>query len=332
MTKLFWHDLCFSSSMKPKLLHTLAHDENDSVVSIDDAVKGEIYHCPTCSGDMIVRKSGKTGKGSRRPHYAHKASSNCSPETVLHFLFKTQLHNHLEQCLKQGLSVPIKWDCERCRKTHSRPNLLAKAKAIALEKAVGPYRPDLSLIDELGEPFLAIEVVVTHAPEEAALDYYKSKGIHVVEYHVSSQEDLNRPKRFQQFEKTTVCLQPTCPEHGIAMEDLKLVTAMYSCYKCSAPMKICWIEAHSGSRSGPEDFPQEAINAARNEGVQLKSNYSRTRKERCLSHNCPSCRALQGEFHLSTERGYLTPLKEIPLDSKMCDYCLFDRSGRLTNW
>lgn len=318
--------------MKAKLLHTLAHDENQVVVSIDDAVKGDSYYCPTCNGDMIVRRSGKTGKGSRRPHYAHKASSNCSPESVLHFLFKTQLYEHLQKSLSEGQEVPVEWDCEKCGKIHSRPNLLTKTTAIALEQGVGPYRPDLSLYNDSGKPILAIEVVVTHAPEEEAMAYYHSHGVHVLEYHIDSQNDLNNSERFQRFEKSTVCLQPQCKKHGTATEDLALHIAMYNCYKCAAPMKICWMQGHRGFCEGPEYFPAEALTVAQEEGVKLKSNYSRARRERYLSHNCPACGSLQGEFHISQERGYLTPLKKVPLESKMCFECYFDQSGHATNW
>jgi hypothetical protein len=34
---------------------------------------------------MILRKSGKTGQGSRRPHFAHKSvNPDCNPETAIH--------------------------------------------------------------------------------------------------------------------------------------------------------------------------------------------------------------------------------------------------------
>ena len=318
--------------MKAKLLHTLAHDDNQVVVSIDDAVKGESYHCPTCNGDMIVRRSGKTGKGSRRPHFAHKASSNCSPESVLHFLFKTQLFDHLQQSLNEGQEVPVRWDCEKCGHVHSRPNLLAKTKAVRLEKGVGPFRPDLSMYNDAGKPILAIEIVVTHAPEEEAMAYYQSQGIHVIEYHIESQKDLKNLERFRRFEKSTVCLQPRCKKHGTAKEDLALHIAMYHCYKCAAPMKICWIQGHSGFRIGPEYFPDEALRVAQVEGVKLKSNYSRARREHYLSHNCPACDSLQGEYHIREERGCLTPLIKRTLKSKMCFECHFDQSGLATNW
>ena len=44
-------------------------------------------------------------------------------------------------------------------------NLVAGASSVSREKLVGMVRPDISLLDEKGEPVSFIEVVDSHAPE-----------------------------------------------------------------------------------------------------------------------------------------------------------------------
>ena len=81
---------------KLKLLYTSALDSKNTLVTALQAEKGDKYSCPLCQGKMILRKSGKDGPGSRRPHFAHKALTiDCTPEGVLHHSFKMMLANIL---------------------------------------------------------------------------------------------------------------------------------------------------------------------------------------------------------------------------------------------
>lgn len=68
-----------------EILYTSAYDENQKLIKAKDAEKGNNFFCPECKGKMILRKSGKEGKGSKRPHFAHKhLTTNCTAEGVLH--------------------------------------------------------------------------------------------------------------------------------------------------------------------------------------------------------------------------------------------------------
>lgn len=67
-------------------------NEKDNLIHINDAEKGKNYYCLICNNNYILRKSGKTGKGSKRPHFAHnRLTANCTPESVLHYSFKKLL-------------------------------------------------------------------------------------------------------------------------------------------------------------------------------------------------------------------------------------------------
>jgi len=48
------------------------------------------------------------------------------------------------------------------------------------------------LLDEQDCTVAVVEVIVTHAPEQTVLDYYKNNHIAVVSYKLQSDEDVNR--------------------------------------------------------------------------------------------------------------------------------------------
>ena len=67
-----------------KLLYTIAKNEQGLFIKANEAEKGNDFFCPVCSSDLILRKSGNTGKGAKRPHFAHKSlTPNCTPETAV---------------------------------------------------------------------------------------------------------------------------------------------------------------------------------------------------------------------------------------------------------
>jgi len=78
--------------MEKEILYTVALDPQGQLITARNAIKGNAFTCPMCSSVMILKKSGKTGEGTKRPHFAHKSlTPNCTPESVLHFVFKTLL-------------------------------------------------------------------------------------------------------------------------------------------------------------------------------------------------------------------------------------------------
>ena len=83
--------------MASQILYTTAVDTHGNLIHVNDAEKGLDYYCPVCQRRFILRKSGKSGPGSRRPHFAHNDSTpNCTPEGVLHHSFKKHLVELIE--------------------------------------------------------------------------------------------------------------------------------------------------------------------------------------------------------------------------------------------
>jgi hypothetical protein len=159
--------------MVKEILYTTAIDKNGILIHIDKADKGIKYYCPECKTEMILRKSGKTGKGSKRPHFAHnQLTSNCSAESVLHYSFKTMLMDLLENYQLNKNSLLINWSCKECNNQFSG-NLLDKVDSVKIEYRLNDCIPDIALLDVEQNVFAVIEIVVTHQPEEHVLQYYK---------------------------------------------------------------------------------------------------------------------------------------------------------------
>ena len=74
--------------------------------------------------------------------------------------------------------------CNQCSEELT-VNLVAGASSVSREKLVGTVRPDISLLDENGEPVRFIEVVDSHAPEETVHEQALQNGTEVVEIHLS---------------------------------------------------------------------------------------------------------------------------------------------------
>src|SRR6266404_4070884 len=135
------------------LLYTVANDRNGNLIKANDAEKGDDFVCPVCKSELILRKSGKTGKGTKRPHFAHRAlTPNCTPETALHYSFKTLLAEKLRQHIESETSLAISWRCQYCYAEHLG-NLLKKITSIKVEHNMTVCQPDIALFDNNDKVF-----------------------------------------------------------------------------------------------------------------------------------------------------------------------------------
>ena len=155
--------------MKKDILYSLGQTPSGELVHIADADPSGSYQCPSCQQVFVQRRGSR-----KRPHFAHKVlSPNCTPETALHHSFKTLLAEKIQRHLAEERPLPITWDCPKCAGSHAG-NLLKKSVSVALEYRLGERQPDITLFDENQRPVAAIEVVVTHAPEEEALAFFEN--------------------------------------------------------------------------------------------------------------------------------------------------------------
>lgn len=290
---------------KIKLLYTSALDSKSTLVTALQAEKGDKYSCPLCQGEMILRKSGKEGPGSRRPHFAHKAlTPNCTPEGVLHHSFKMMFADILKAKLANNEPFPLSFTCGHCGEVHEA-NLLKITKEIVVEKNLGTCIPDIALIDKNGKPYLAIEIVVTHPPEEESLEYYRKNNISLYRLNIKSDVELddieNRAKKPDEF---WFCKNPKCPICGSYMDIKIMAIGNIKCHRCRQPMKIAMITSSAdlkkkdGNLLTPYYFGDDEILFAEEHGVTIRQCYSKTRTESYLANVCPHCNAFIGEHFM----------------------------------
>lgn len=285
---------------KNNILYSIAMSPAGQLINADDAEKGIDYSCPLCKNPFTLRKGKK-----KRPHFAHKnLSPNCNPETALHYSFKNLLAQKIQEHLNNKEPLKIKWLCTECHEYHSG-NLIKKAVQIKTEYDLGTCRPDIALLGQNNEPVAVIEVIVTHAPEQQALDFYEQNKIAVVPFTLKSDEDIDLLNRsILETDKLDLCTNPKCSTCGNRMARKSFLIVDGECWKCSASMKVgCLLDKNSYIQGYVEtiDFAPSDIGFATEQGCYLKSHYSRTARERYVANTCRSCGAFIGEHYLSRE-------------------------------
>lgn len=292
---------------KPKIeiLYATALNESGSLVHVNEAEKGNSYYCPTCNNDFILKKSGKTGKGSKRPHFAHKnLTTNCTPEGVLHYSFKKLLIDFLEKCTSEDRPLIVNWKCNSCStdypQTNLTTNLLVKTNRIIEEYNLKVCRPDIALLNTEGEVIAAIEIVVTHEPEENVLRYYKENGITLIQINLTSEDDLlNIEEKIINPTIVNLCLKINCPNYMNHVAKKKLMIGQLRCKQCSHLMKVCRVEIDSvfGTIISSKLTNQD-LETAKSNGVLFKKGT----KQRHLIFSCKRCEIMDEQRKLYNKR------------------------------
>lgn len=175
---------------------------NGKIVVADESEKGHEYKCISCNDDMILKKSGNTGPGSKRPHFAHKArteDNKCCPETVLHKTFKELLYEKIEKHIEEKTPIMFNWRCHNCGAKEER-NMLKVANGVSMERRIyanseslleGWRTPDISLYVE-DRPLFVIEIIVTHDIEKNAMEFYRDQGIMILRIYLDKMDDIYR--------------------------------------------------------------------------------------------------------------------------------------------
>lgn len=321
-----------------KLLYTVATDNKGNLIKANDAEKGDEFFCPVCKTELILKKSGKTGKGTKRPHFAHRAlTPNCTPETALHYSFKTLLVEKLKQDIISDKALPISWRCQYCFEEHAG-NLLKKITSVIVEHNMGVCQPDIALFDK-DNVFAVIEVVVTHKPEESVTEYYDKQNIILIQINLKSDQDLDElESKIAKPDIVTTCFNPKCEACGDFQRKTTMTIVDGPCWKCHATMKVAIVAAGNerGTSIGPDKFTNKEIDIARGKGVIINEHYSKTVRRRYLANTCSKCGTFVGDHYLFTN--YHAPAFYGELSSSLleigyhCDNCARiadERSSRL---
>lgn len=133
--------------------------------------------CVGC-GESVILRSGEY----RRAHFAHRTGATCSGgETALHRTAIQVIAEGVVAAAREGRGYPFRLSCEHC--DASREGNLARDPECTVEidrPLSNAIRPDILVRGGDGTPRYVIEVIVTHAPEDAALAEYRRHDLPVI--------------------------------------------------------------------------------------------------------------------------------------------------------
>jgi len=280
--------------MNKEILYTTAIDKNGDIIQINNAEKGMDYYCPLCKKEFILRKSGKTGRGSRRPHFAHnEITPNCTPEGVLHYSFKEMLIALLVKHQVENKPFNFIWICDSCGVKNSG-NLLEKTHSIKREHVLEGCRPDIALLDKEEKVLAVIEVVVSHKPEDSTLQYYRDNKITLIQIDLTAEEDLNKiEEKAKNPNIVDLCLSPKCPHSNRFKIDRKIAVFQKQC-SCFSPIEKyeILIDSVFGKKMSL-DFTDNEINWMKSKaneiGFRIRIAEKRETKEKYPIFVCLNC-------------------------------------------
>jgi len=288
--------------MDKEILHKIAVDKNGNWIYINNAEKGIDYYCPLCKKEFILRKSGKTGKGSRRSHFAHnELTPNCTPEGVLHYLFKKKLIDLLEKYKAENKPFIFNWHCVSCG-YKNLGNLLEKVTSVKEEYTLGECRPDIALLDKEENVLAVIEIVVTHEPEEGALQYYKEKKIILIRIDLTSEEDLQInltseeglikvEEKVKNPDIVDLCMSPKCRDKYKINKIIKYF--WHECGRGLHPVLGFKMEVDSVfGRQPSSDFTEEEMNWIKSKFNNVETRINHDTKGKYPRSICLNCQRM----------------------------------------
>ena len=270
------------------ILYVSAIDERGNLCFAfnEDKTQRKKYLCPNCGVPVILRKSDNVGKYAKRPHFAHKANEgvDCCPETVLHNTFKTELYKILKEHLDNNKEFICEWNCNIFPDRY-KGNLLKRIGNVYMERDLGVCRPDILLTDNDDKPYIAIEIVVTHKPEEQTIKYYKDNNIYLYQINLESDNDLKNIEikaKYPDF--FDACNRHKCKTCGQYLTKREIIIKEQMCNYCYKPMLFSYgTDEIKKSRNPikfnqniffPKDYSRDEIEYVLKNSVKLRRTYS----------------------------------------------------------
>jgi hypothetical protein len=281
--------------MVKEILYTTALDKNGNLIHIDNAKKGISYYCPLCNNDLILRKSGKTGKGSKRPHFAHnELTTNCTPEGVLHYSFKKMLIDLFEKYRSDNKTLVMNWICNYCYVKHSG-NLLENVASIKEEYNLKVCQPDIALLDKEENVIAVIEIVVSHKPEEQVLEFYTMNNIILIQINLSSEEDLyDIEKKIVDPDIVNFCLNQQCSNYKNNKITREIMVFPEICQGCLRLKITSYIKVnHVFGIHNSIDFNENEIKTAESRGVNFEMRIDKKTNKKYHATICLNCKKIR---------------------------------------
>lgn len=164
----------------------LALNNSGNFVHISDVSASGSWRCPACGGEVIPKKG-----DLKAHHFAHKADTNCSSESVIHALAKSVLIEAAHE--KEAIWLPSLTGVVSLEHTPEEKWSVYLSKVI---KTVHSAKPEVSLenvrfdvltsVDHIG--YLAVEIAVHHRKSASDIENIEKAGKACVEIYLDNLE------------------------------------------------------------------------------------------------------------------------------------------------
>lgn len=280
------------------MLISYAIDKEGKLYNAKVAEKEKQYYCPSCKEEVILRKG-----EIRTAHFAHKATSKCSEESVIHKTAKLLIQQAIRSWKKENKRAPV--IIERCPICYN-PSEVRIIEQMQIEDAVLEYKlpegyiTDIALIanDEIK---MVIEIKVTHAVEKK-----KEEKINVPFVELNGYDVLDNPFAWKPLKhKLPFFICDNCKDaykkflkkaKMIAQKTkVKIPTEPYlygitQCWKCKKEILVfTWAGYIFFSKEMPKKRPFSHT---------IQYRYSETVGHKYWANTCPYCGSIQGDFYL----------------------------------
>ncbi len=274
--------------------------------------------CVGCGGAMSLRAG-----EHRRAHFAHRPGATCvAGETALHAMAIRAIADGLVHQSHQGRPYPMAIKCDHCDVGRMADLAREPGLSVDVDRAVAPEaRPDILVRSGAGDTLFVVEVIVTHAPEESALEAFKRLGLRVIAVRPTwdalegLREGLDALEAVDGAPKPgstgllSECRLPRhladeaehlrpCGECGADARVLTLEVAETRCYRCSGRARVLDVHLREDGRrvavaAGAVELRGVAA-VAREMNVRLEKRNSKAAGTSYLANVC-QCGALLGD-------------------------------------
>lgn len=285
--------------MAQSLKIPLAHDETGSLVSVEHAISGGQYYCPSCGAGLILRRG--TVKVA---HFAHKPSDICNQETIIHKTAKLVVQQAVTDWKAGKRAAPvIQRACQVCHSLIAQP-LPEKVETAQLEYRLSDgFIADVALLVQ-DKPQAAIEILVTHAVDEVktaniSVPFIELDGYAILESPTIWNPITDRfrpltcPQCSQNFKKFQAKTSQVAKKTGIDLPTDYYRYAPCSCWRCKKEILVfTWPGRELHEKQPPSRQPTPNT---------IRFEYSKTVKGKYWANICPHCKAIQGDWFLFAE-------------------------------
>ena len=193
--------------------------------------------------------------------------------------------------ISNNIEIPFSYNCSFCHEEHYFKNLIKNAEFVYKTKGTaGGFIPDISLYDKAHRLIIVIEIIVTHAPSDEALKFYKNEKIPVIQFNIPINSDLSFVSSATlKPDIVTICKNPRCECGNFKLKsNIRLIKI--ECFDCKKPLIRVTSKRQCNAKIIPShDLHNVEREFAMSHGAVFRYITDRGTGEMGYANVCPHC-------------------------------------------